>query len=302
MLDRLQKFNELITPTFIWGCESWTMSRYSAEKARTAQRFMLRRIIWLGPPPEFEEEDEDISVGQWWENTTKTIEDLAGRVNVRDWVLVARERKWKYAGQLASRQMDSWVRDLLNWYPQGLIKRGVSDLVEDRRHIYPWHLELQLQIESETSPEKKGPWIERAKENEEKWESMKGEFARMELAGRTRPVWKCKEYIWERPFFNVVKLVRVTFFAPVVSYPYVTLVVSYPPKGVCNLCAFWGYVTCFVGRPHVRVMGATRPTKNNNQIIHSLNTQRFYDCFAKASHLHLFGVARSRTVRSKGSQ
>ena len=46
--DRLKLFNATVTPTVLYGCGSWTMTKEREQQLRTAQRKMLRWIVGVG--------------------------------------------------------------------------------------------------------------------------------------------------------------------------------------------------------------------------------------------------------------
>jgi len=46
--DRLKLFNATVTPTVLYGCGCWTMTKEREKKLRTAQRKMLRWIVGVG--------------------------------------------------------------------------------------------------------------------------------------------------------------------------------------------------------------------------------------------------------------
>ena len=41
---RMKLFNTVITPTILYGCETWTMTKARESKLRTVQRNMLRQL------------------------------------------------------------------------------------------------------------------------------------------------------------------------------------------------------------------------------------------------------------------
>ena len=45
MRDRMRLFSGVITPTLLYGCESWTLTVELENKIRRTQRHMLRMII-----------------------------------------------------------------------------------------------------------------------------------------------------------------------------------------------------------------------------------------------------------------
>ena len=55
LADRLKLFDAIITPSVLYGCESWTLTADLEHKLRKAQRHMLRSILrsgrrrWLQP-------------------------------------------------------------------------------------------------------------------------------------------------------------------------------------------------------------------------------------------------------------
>ena len=111
---------------------------------RTSQRKMLRMILGTGrrvgiKPDDnssssrtsdgdgssviVEEEDDEKQLMEPWldfiRRTTHSAVEAAEAAKVKDWILLQRERKWRWAGHVARRTDGRWTKKLLEWKPEG---------------------------------------------------------------------------------------------------------------------------------------------------------------------------------------
>ena len=139
----------MVTPTFLYGAGTWTLSADRAQRIRSAHRRMLRWILGAGrrvlstdqesgaasessddapmeaaSQPEFdsEEEPEELEIESWidWvRRTTHIAEENLRKAGLEDWVRAVRRKQWRWAGHIARRADDRWSTRLLTWTPCG---------------------------------------------------------------------------------------------------------------------------------------------------------------------------------------
>lgn len=143
--SRLRLFNAMVTPTFLYGSGTWTVTAERERKIRTAQRRMLRWILGSGrkplaPSENNDSEYDDISEPEeiegeadmteeswldWIRRTTKVAEEHLHKSGLDDWVTAVGRKKWRWAGHLARRSDGRWDRRLLTSSPlEGRRNRG----------------------------------------------------------------------------------------------------------------------------------------------------------------------------------
>jgi len=110
-LDRRMKlFESVVTPSALYGCASWTMTLERERKLTVARRRMLR---WMMAVRRGKEE----SWPDYIQRSTKLCEATAEKHGAKQWVLLQRLRKWKFAGLTAARADNRWSHRLLTWTP-----------------------------------------------------------------------------------------------------------------------------------------------------------------------------------------
>lgn len=143
LTSRLRLFNSVVTPTVLYGCSAWTMTRERDNLLRSAQRKMLRTVLNSsrrvlnrecssndGSDGGEEEPDDDRSLDQleswieWIRRVTNQSESLFQKNGGTDWVDEQRRRQWRWAGHIARRTDGRWGRVLLDWMPLGRRGRG----------------------------------------------------------------------------------------------------------------------------------------------------------------------------------
>ena len=136
--SRLKLFSAVVTPTVLYGCESWAMTRGREHQLRTAQRRMLRWIVGVGrnqrqddesnseerldlEEPEVEEGEEEVleSTAEPFvdriKGATAIAEGLLHKTNLSDWVDEARRRQWNWAGRVAQLSDHRWSQLVMFW-------------------------------------------------------------------------------------------------------------------------------------------------------------------------------------------
>ena len=147
--DSLRLFNGTVTPTILYGSETWTMTTEIEKRIRVTQRQMLRMIVRVPRrvvqpsdgstagdatsepaddtfeiPVEAEIELEPWT--EWIQRATHEAENRMKRLNLEDWVSLQRRRKWKWAQRVATCTGDSWILDAVTWDPYPRVSTAES--------------------------------------------------------------------------------------------------------------------------------------------------------------------------------
>jgi len=141
--DKLKLFEAVITPSVLYGCASWVVTKQRENQLRTAQRQMLRRIIRVARLDAEEDAESnttddngDISPGssrddddehmlehcgetwvEWIQRATGIAEATARSCRVSNWVESQRLKMWQWAGHVARRDDGRWSKKVLLWEP-----------------------------------------------------------------------------------------------------------------------------------------------------------------------------------------
>ena len=134
--DKLKLFENLVTPTVLYGSSTWTLTKDMERELKVARRRMLRMMFGArrrkittmtelaGPSGAFDtvETTEDAQLEPWtdWiKRTTYKVEELSAKMNAEDWVVSHRRKKWRFAGRTARSSDSKWSLRLLTWTPVG---------------------------------------------------------------------------------------------------------------------------------------------------------------------------------------
>jgi hypothetical protein len=184
LTSRLKLFHATVTPTFLYGSGTWTLTAEMERRIQSTQRRMLRWMLGAGrrkhepeqPEIEVELEPEEVSeeteMGhepwlEWIIRTTGIVEAHLGRIGLDDWVTAVRRKKWRWAGHLARRDDGRWATKLLTWRPA----HGHRNIGRPCRR---WCDELDAFFEEEAGFEK-GAWLHVAQDRAT-WESLEAQF------------------------------------------------------------------------------------------------------------------------------
>ena len=135
--DRLRLFHGTVTPTALYGCETWALSSELEHRLRKTQRQMLRMILRVPrrmsaenqdegsdgtsePDPDTIIEDNTEHLEPWvdWiRRTTHEAERRMRELKLDDWVSLHRKRKWRWAKKVASSHIPNWCIRVLKWQP-----------------------------------------------------------------------------------------------------------------------------------------------------------------------------------------
>ena len=105
---RLRLFDATVSSCVTWCCESWAPIKEELQRLEVARRSMLRKIVCTGRGPA----EEWIS---WIRRATHKALDLASQTGVRKWTTFHGSKKWRWAGHVARRGVDTWLYKVTTW-------------------------------------------------------------------------------------------------------------------------------------------------------------------------------------------
>ena len=208
--SRLRLFNGTVTPTVMYGCTSWTLTKDMLLALRRTQRRMLRLIVntrrrrvnnqtapaddTTSSDPEqsddgpqsssddirrhlnFDDADEDSDLEPWDEfirRATYAATERATRSQVEDWTTLYHKRKWRWAGRIATQSRQRWTRLAAAWDPDA------HDLRQARRRHggqrKRWSDDITQFLQSITDGDNNTNWVELAT-NTVFWHSLENDF------------------------------------------------------------------------------------------------------------------------------
>ena len=139
--DRPRLFHGVVTPTLLYGSETWTMTRELVREIQSTQRKMLRMIVQVPHRRAVQEDESDGSDvtrnrsrgeaeeeetcpdeslepwREWVQRCTHVAEERMRRLKIKDWIHLQRQRKWRWAYKVATTKQDSWILRALTWDP-----------------------------------------------------------------------------------------------------------------------------------------------------------------------------------------
>ena len=135
--DRLRLFHGTVTPTVLYGCETWALSSELEHRLRKTQRQMLRMILRAPRRLNVENQDDESDGtsepdrdeildnntehlepwADWIRRTTHEAERRMKELRLDDWVSLHRKRKWRWAQKVATSHTHNWCIHALTWEP-----------------------------------------------------------------------------------------------------------------------------------------------------------------------------------------
>jgi hypothetical protein len=131
---RLKLFNSVVTPSVLYGSSTWVMTSSKEAMLRTMQIQMMRsmlarrRIIKQTLHIEAEtgdkQEPEIETWVEWVIRVTREARETMKVNDIRDWVDEQRDRRQRWANQLAKLEDGQWTKKVMDWQPEGWRARG----------------------------------------------------------------------------------------------------------------------------------------------------------------------------------
>ena len=120
MKIRIKLFHAVVTPTVLYGCPAWALTKAAEQQLKTQRRKMLRYVFRIFRRPSTETWVEYLS------RSASTIDGLTNTHPMIDWVTESRRRKWRFAGKLARVVDGRWSAEIISWDPDHGIGRRVG--------------------------------------------------------------------------------------------------------------------------------------------------------------------------------
>ena len=139
--DRIRLFDSIVTPTLLYGCESWAPTKDNLMKITRCQRRMLRLLIGHGrrrvvhtSPSLSSTSSSSCSSSRssssssvstdflepwsdWISRVTREAEDRLQHCGISDWVTKYKRRKWTWCYRLATMDHTRWAHVVAGWQP-----------------------------------------------------------------------------------------------------------------------------------------------------------------------------------------
>lgn len=119
LAKRMQLFKQ-VKPCFLYGCQSWTLTREREQLIRMARRKMIRTIIGTRRVVVNGELEEWVP---WIICATGIAENAMNEFKITDWVEKVHRRRFRWAGEVARRSDGRWSKVLLTWSAEGQRKK-----------------------------------------------------------------------------------------------------------------------------------------------------------------------------------
>ena len=140
--QRLKLFDACITPSVLYGCETWTLTAELQHRLRKTQRHMLRLMLKSGRRKMQQPHDtadvsssssssvstDDATVHDepeevlepwvdWIQRVTREAEAQMEKANIKSWVELQRRRQHRWAGHVVRMSDGRWTQRILDWQP-----------------------------------------------------------------------------------------------------------------------------------------------------------------------------------------
>ena len=103
-------WSSFVTPSVLYGCSSWTLTKEQEMQLKRVQRRMLRWMVCIKRKPE----EDWVS---YVKRSTYASEEIACKYGCKPWLQLYMHRKWEFAGKCARRTDHRWSKRLLDWKP-----------------------------------------------------------------------------------------------------------------------------------------------------------------------------------------
>ena len=114
-----QVFDQCVLPTMTYGCQTWSLTKATTQRLRTAQRAMERKMLKAKLKDKI------------------PCREIRAKTNIKDIVKFAAKQKWKWAGHVARLNDNRWTKRITDWQPRygkrsrgRQVKRWRDDIVQ----------------------------------------------------------------------------------------------------------------------------------------------------------------------------
>ena len=112
--DRVRFFDAVVTPSVLYACSAWALTRKMETRLKVARRRMLRYVFRIYRRSQDEEDKDRVD---YLRRAKLRINELSASMQVEDWVDIHRRRKWQFAGKLARQTDNRWSQAVVDWKP-----------------------------------------------------------------------------------------------------------------------------------------------------------------------------------------
>ena len=95
-----QVFDQCVLPTMTYGCQTWSLTKATTQRLRTAQRAMERKMLKAKLKDKI------------------PCREIRAKTNIKDVVKFAAKQKWKWAGHVARLNDNRWTKRITDWQPR----------------------------------------------------------------------------------------------------------------------------------------------------------------------------------------
>ena len=113
-----------VTPTMLYGCTTWIMTKQLERRVRGVQRKMLRTMLGSGRSRIETEEQSIESWVSWVKRVTHEAEERMKNFNIEDWTTTSRRRKYRWCAKIATLDSKRWAKLAAKWDPEHSIFQG----------------------------------------------------------------------------------------------------------------------------------------------------------------------------------
>ena len=114
-----QVFDQCVLPTMTYVCQTWSLTKATTQRLRTAPRAMERKML----------------KAKWKDEIP--CREIRAKTNIKDVVKFAAKQKWKWAGHVARPNDNRWTKRITDWQPRygkrsrgRQVKRWRDDIVQ----------------------------------------------------------------------------------------------------------------------------------------------------------------------------
>ena len=86
-----------VLPTMTYGCQTWSLTKATTQRLRTAQRAMERKMLKAKLKDKI------------------PCREIRAKTNIKDVVKFAAKQKWKWAGHVARLNDNRWTKRITDW-------------------------------------------------------------------------------------------------------------------------------------------------------------------------------------------
>ena len=108
--SRLKLFEAVVTPTALYGCESWTLNVSVGDKLKVTWRRMIRQIFQIP-------RNGDESWVEYIKRATARVESQCAELGFHNWATMQPSRKIKFSEKVISGCRNKGSHRLLRWSP-----------------------------------------------------------------------------------------------------------------------------------------------------------------------------------------